>query len=48
MSSQADVESELAALKAGRQPAQPQAIEGGDDAGRILSSENEQQRETGA
>jgi phage shock protein A len=48
MSSQADVESELAALKAGRQPAQPQAIEGADDAGRIVSAENEQQRETGA
>jgi phage shock protein A len=48
MSSQADVESELAALKAGRQPAQPQAIEGADDTGGILSDENEQQRETGA
>jgi phage shock protein A len=48
MSSQADVESELAALKAGRQPAQPPAIEGTDDASSILSGETEQQRETGA
>jgi len=48
MSSQSDVESELAALKAGRQPAQPPAIEGSDDAGSILSGETEQQRETGA
>jgi phage shock protein A len=48
MSSQSDVESELAALKAGRQPAQPPAIEGADEPGRILSGETEQQRETGA
>ncbi|MGN6780747.1 MAG: PspA/IM30 family protein, partial [Marmoricola sp.] len=48
MSSQADVESELAALKAGQQPASPQAIEGADDAGRIVAHETEQQRESGA
>jgi phage shock protein A len=48
MSSQADVEAELAVLKAGRQPAQPQAIEGTETGSPILSGETEQQRETEA
>jgi phage shock protein A len=39
MSSQADVEAELAALKAGKTPPPPQAIEAAEDGGDILQAE---------
>jgi phage shock protein A len=41
MSSQADVEAELAALKAGTTPPAPQAIEAGEDGGDLLEPEPE-------
>ena len=47
MSSQADVESELAALKAGKTPAPPQAIEAGEDGGDVLAAEPEKKAEGG-
>jgi phage shock protein A len=41
MSSQADVEAELAALKAGSNPPAPQAIEAAEEGGEILAAEPE-------
>ncbi|HEU5035906.1 MAG TPA: PspA/IM30 family protein [Nocardioides sp.] len=41
MSSQADVEAELAALKSGKTPPPPQAIEASEDGGDILATEQE-------
>jgi phage shock protein A len=45
LSSQSDVEAELAALKAGRSPASPQAIEAGEDGGDILEAAPEKKAE---
>jgi phage shock protein A len=45
MSSQADVEAELAALKAGSAPPPPQAIEAAEDGGDIVVSEPEKNAE---
>jgi len=41
MSSQADVEAELAALKAGSAPPPPQAIEPAEDGGDIIATEEQ-------
>lgn len=45
MSSQADVEAELAALKAGNAPPTPQAIESAEDGGDLLQAEPEKDAE---
>jgi phage shock protein A len=47
MSSQADVEAELAALKSGSNPAPPQAIEAAEDGGDILRAEPQKQQAEG-
>jgi phage shock protein A len=45
MSSQADVESELAALKAGKASSAPQAIEAADGSADVLAPEAEKKAE---
>lgn len=47
MSSQADVEAELAALKAGKTPPPPQAIEAPEDGGDIVAAEPEKESTEG-